>query len=92
MFCYSIAQLIKPSPFNSLWGVSFSVDFLMKMLGSLIISSFPKSTLILTFMIKFIINLRIYRTTLLSTPLTIDANPDEKECITAAKLIKESQK
>jgi hypothetical protein len=87
-----LAQLIKPFLFNSMWGVSFAVDFLMKMLGSLIISSLPKSTRILTFIIKILINLQIYRTSLLCIPLTIDANPDEKGCITASKLIKKSEK
>jgi hypothetical protein len=85
-----LSQLIKPAHFTSFVGCFFSVDFLMKMLGSLIISSRSKSTLILTFIIQFILNLKIHRTSLLYTPLTVDANPDEKECITASKLIKES--
>ncbi len=47
-----------------------------------------KSTLILTFIIKLIINIQTYRTTLPYTPLTIDANPGRKGCLTASKLIK----
>jgi hypothetical protein len=53
-----------------------------------------KKYLILTFKIKFIINLQIYTTSLLCTPLTILTRilHDEKGCITASKLIKESEK
>ncbi len=47
-----------------------------------------KSTRILTFINKVIINLLIYRTNLLSA----NANPDEKGCLPASKVIKESEK
>ncbi len=83
-----VSQLVKKSPFTALWGGSVSVDFIFKikiMSGSM--ENFQhlffsiKKTLILTFIE---INLQIYS----AHPLTTDANPDEKGCLTASKFRK----
>jgi hypothetical protein len=87
------SQLIKPFPFTLLRGGSISVEFIFmimledQMKHSHHFFSSSKITLILTFILM---NLQIYRTKLYISPTT-DANTDRKCCLTASKLIKESE-
>jgi hypothetical protein len=76
------SQLIKPSPFTSLWDGSVSVDFVFMIM--------PESKENNQKYSDFNNYINIYNQS--TTPYYTDANPDEKRCLTASKLIKESEK